>query len=113
MSPDYWQKIKLILDEALAQSPASRGEYLAAACGANQTLRRDVESLLAFENTDGDALEASAFAIVEDLTIYDNKNIGKKFGKYKIIGKLGEGANRAIILDEVSIFGMKCDRQEL
>jgi eukaryotic-like serine/threonine-protein kinase len=47
MDPDRWQKITVIFHQALAQDAQSREAFLAAACGADAGLRRDVDGMLA------------------------------------------------------------------
>jgi len=44
---DLWQHAQQLFDAALQQPPAKRQEFLEQACGSNQDLRREVESLLA------------------------------------------------------------------
>ena len=46
MSPERWLSIQQIVKSALARPPAERDDFLAAACGKDEALRRDVESLL-------------------------------------------------------------------
>ena len=50
MTPERWQQIKAVLAEANEQPPAERGSWLRTTCGDDDTLRHEVESLLALEN---------------------------------------------------------------
>ena len=52
MTPERWQLVKRILEEALELDTSSRSVYLAAACAGDEELRRDVESFLASEPSD-------------------------------------------------------------
>ena len=47
MSPSRWQRVEHIYSEALGRDPAARLALVAEACGGDQELRREVESLLA------------------------------------------------------------------
>jgi serine/threonine-protein kinase len=46
MEPDRWQRIERLYHTALEQEPARREVYLREACGPDQSLLREVESLL-------------------------------------------------------------------
>lgn len=50
MTPERWQQIKNVLEDALALNTEKRREYLDRACASDQSLRHEVESLLAAED---------------------------------------------------------------
>ena len=54
MTPDRWRAVDAILQAALACEPARRDAVVAAACGDDQALRREVDSLLAVHVDDAD-----------------------------------------------------------
>jgi hypothetical protein len=47
MKPQRWQEIDRIFAAALERDPAERAAFLAAACGDDDQLRKEVESLIA------------------------------------------------------------------
>ena len=47
MNPDRWAKIDQLLDDAMELPLAERSAFLNQACGKDDELRREVESLLA------------------------------------------------------------------
>jgi len=49
MKPAYWKKVKAVLSEAVAVSPSVRPDFFRRVCGDDLKLRREVESLLEFE----------------------------------------------------------------
>ena len=57
MTPERWQKVKSIFDRALESSPASRLAFIRERCGADEELRREVESLLAADSDTGSLLD--------------------------------------------------------
>jgi hypothetical protein len=64
MTPERWQKVRAIVEEAMEISPDSRTPFLEKACGSDADLRGEVESLLDFDNTQGNLLEQNAFSVV-------------------------------------------------
>ena len=46
MTPERWQKIKGVLYGALGVSPEQRSQFLDRACSGDDSLRREVETLL-------------------------------------------------------------------
>ena len=55
MTPERWRAVDAVLQAALACEPARRDAVVGAACGNDDALRREVESLLAAQVDDADA----------------------------------------------------------
>jgi Tol biopolymer transport system component/tRNA A-37 threonylcarbamoyl transferase component Bud32 len=81
---DRWQRIEELFEEAQAWDPASRDERLAAACGDDAGLRREVEELLAQHDQSGQLLDRPVWS--EDVL-----EPGMTLGSYQIESKLGAG----------------------
>src|SRR5262249_7606277 len=71
MTPERWQQIKVVLEDALKLKPQQRSGFLAQACSDDPALRQEVESFLALE-------DAATFAPL----------IGQTISHYRIIGEL-------------------------
>ncbi|MBX7175118.1 MAG: hypothetical protein K1X72_29340, partial [Pyrinomonadaceae bacterium] len=91
MTPENWQKIKAILENALELSPELRSEFLDKTCSGDENLRREIEELLKFEDSESDLLEKeAALAVLED-DISTQNLVEKQIGNYKILSELGKG----------------------
>ena len=94
ISSDEWQRIEKIFQSALELEPAKRAVYLAQACGDDEALRNEVESLLVYQGAAGGLIQD---AIHEAAGFLPNKNNarftpGTTLNKrYRIIGLLGKG----------------------
>jgi eukaryotic-like serine/threonine-protein kinase len=103
MSPERWQQIKEVLDEALTVVPSARADFLSKTCVGDEDLRREVESFLAFDGAPSDLLENNSFADAiqevfnEPSVVFLNREIG---GKYRIVGELGAGGMGSVFLAE-------------
>ena len=86
MTADRWSMIERLYHEALDQKAEDRAVFLNQACGRDDALRHEVESLLAH---DGDAsfLSTPAATVGHGLAI----GIGQAVGPYVISAPLGEG----------------------
>src|SRR5947209_11501006 len=99
MTPERWQEIKRIFDDALDRSPDERSSYLVAACDGDEGLRREVESLLDSFDESASFMEQPAVAEVADQI---NASQVKKFSKgqtvahYRIISELGTGGQGTV-----------------
>ena len=90
MNPERWQRVKQLLDEALAVESSERTSFLDRACAGDPQLRQEVESLLASHEQAGtDFLKAPAV----DLTAIEPKLLreGRRIGGYQIIEEIGHG----------------------
>src|SRR5438270_3996832 len=100
MTADRWQAVDAILQAALACAPERREAVVDAACGADDALRREVQSLLA-AHTDGDAfLEAPAAAM---LGLGASRSVSERLaaalaGRYAIEREIGHGGMATVHL---------------
>ena len=65
MTLERWEQVKELLHAALKRSPAERAAFLIEACGEDVSLRREMESLLAWAEK-GEGLEQSPLSGISD-----------------------------------------------
>ena len=99
MKPERWQKVEQIYHAALEREEGQRATFLKEACGGDDSLRREVESLLAQEGATGSfleapALEVAARGLAEEQARSEGDEggmVGKTLSRYRVLGKLGAG----------------------
>jgi non-specific serine/threonine protein kinase/serine/threonine-protein kinase len=100
MEPERWRDVERIYHGALQCEEGQRAAFVMQACGADQILRAEVESLLQYAQRpakffETPALEVVAHALAEDLRARDAASasgmIDVRIAQYRIVGKLGAG----------------------
>ncbi|HET9262980.1 MAG TPA: protein kinase [Vicinamibacterales bacterium] len=84
------QRLKEVFAGARALPSERRLAYVAEACGSNEALRQEVESLLASDERAKSFLEMPAMVQVQDA--FAGKNLeGQRIGPYRIASRIGAG----------------------
>jgi serine/threonine protein kinase/TolB-like protein/Tfp pilus assembly protein PilF len=91
LTPGRWQQIARIYEQAVEHDAATRDAFLARACGGDEALRREVESLLQQDEA-GVVLDRPIWAAVAAF-FRDHPDLtpGSALGPYRIEGLLGAG----------------------
>jgi Tol biopolymer transport system component len=85
MTPERWQKISDILEQALELAPEKRPRFLDVACSSDPDLRSEVQSFLS-------AHETASPGFLDRPPVRSSLLIaGTKLGDYEIVSQLGEG----------------------
>jgi len=96
---ERWQRIKAIFHSAQSIAPAERASFLDEACGADEFIRDEVESLLAADESSGDFLNAPAYEFAAGMLAEEESLlVGQEIGRYRILGVLGEGGMGKVYL---------------
>ena len=92
--------IEEIYHTALKIPRIEREAFFSEFCGADIDLRREVESLLAFEKTFDTLLDAQPEALAAEIFHENDRGIliGRQFNQYKILSLLGIGGMGAVYL---------------
>ena len=109
MKPERWQQLDSLFHSALERAPEERAAFLDGACAGNESLRQQVEALLAANEEAGSFIERPAFE-VEARSVANDQNelaVGQSIGHYKIISTLGVGGMGEVYLAEDSSLGRR------
>lgn len=97
MKPEVWRRVEGLCQRALELDESRRGEFLQSACGSDDELRREVESLLAHEKKAAQFIESPAVDVAGRILAKETHKesgkdlIGSAVSHYRVIEKLGGG----------------------
>jgi len=99
MTPERWQKVDEVLQDALDRAPAERAAFLHEACLGDEELQRETSSLIEAYDEAGDFIEEPAMAHDALVLIGDHdQRAGREIGPYQIIERIGGGGMSDIYL---------------
>ena len=93
MTPERWQQIDELFHAALAHEPAKRTAFLVSACGNDEELRLEVESLISFRDGCEDFIETPADDLAAAVLRSHNSRLepGYQIDTYRLLRHLGTG----------------------
>jgi eukaryotic-like serine/threonine-protein kinase len=98
MTPERYQQIGKLFDEALEQAPAERITWLQNACHEDTVLYAEVEKLLASEVDSGEFLTRPAIQIAAELLAQNQTPVTSQISHYQILSLLGAGGMGQVYL---------------
>jgi eukaryotic-like serine/threonine-protein kinase len=90
MDPERWKQIDDILQSVMDRAPEARDAFVRQACVGDETLEREVRSLLASDKKAGRFLENPALEVAARM-IAAGSLTGQRISHYQILEKLGGG----------------------
>jgi len=100
MTPQRWQEIEAVLQEALDRPPLDRASFLDDACAGDAKLKEEANSLISAYDEAGDFIEQPAIA--RDARVLlggeTDDNLGREVRHYKLIERLGAGGMGEVYL---------------
>ena len=92
MDHERWKRIEEIFHEALDQDAAARATFLHEACNGDESLRLEVEALIASHEKESSLFKNSAADLATEFLAKQNASIiGQIVSHYRILQKLGGG----------------------
>src|SRR2546430_1859065 len=94
MNQDRWRRVEEVFHRASDLPRARRDEFLSTACGSDAEIRREVESLLANDDSKENLVEAAVSHAVDQLAGESAKPgddyVGKSIGPYLVTELIGK-----------------------
>jgi eukaryotic-like serine/threonine-protein kinase len=108
-TPERWQRIKAIFHSAQECTPAERAGFLNKACGDDESILREVESLLAADETNEEFLGEPAYEFAAGMLADEKAEFvtGQDVGPYTILSSLGAGGMGEVYLAQDTRLGRK------
>jgi serine/threonine protein kinase/Tol biopolymer transport system component len=100
LTPERWQKIKELLLAAQELDASDRDNFLREACGSDQALRAEVESLLALDDSRVES-GLSTTGLLRETGLSSaaaDPMVGRRVGAYEIVRQIGQGGMAVVYL---------------
>lgn len=104
LTPERWQQVSQIFKSAISLDDKARAAYVAEKCGGDESLRSEVEKLIASHQQasaenfiGGQAAEAGAVLLIDEIE-KSRLTKGQQIGSYVILDKLGAGGMGEVYL---------------
>lgn len=91
MDPDRWARVDALFDQASRRPAHERAAFLARACGEDDALRREVESLLAAADADMSSRIGAVGRAADRLWSGGSATVGQRLGAYRLVEVIGRG----------------------
>lgn len=98
MTPHRWRQINDILDAVIGLDSAGRKAFLERACGPDQDLRREIESLIRAQEESQGFIETMPMGVITSMFPQTESLLGQSFDHYQILSSLGTGGMSEVYL---------------
>jgi serine/threonine-protein kinase len=107
MTPERWRHIDRLFHSALERVPEERASFLTQPCGDDDSVRGEIEALIAAHEQTGEFLDAPAYELASGKLASEAVElaVGEALGHYKILGTLGAGGMGEVYLAQDSRLG--------